>query len=287
MSKEKPKHQQSIEIPKPILFTAKVAQFISKKAATNFAMKLFMTPMKHRMPSRELEMDTKSEQVLVTIPAIKKDVMVYHYGKSDKKILLVHGWSGRGTQLVKIADEFLKLGYSTVSFDAPAHGKSSGKTSHMREFVQTILHLQQLYGPFEYAVGHSLGGMALLNAVKRGLVLHKLVVIGSGDVVEDILNDFVLKLQMKLTIAAEMKVQLEKRLGETLNSYSAYIASEEVPIPVLVIHDEDDHDVPVSAAHHIYEHLKDGQLMITKSLGHRKILGDSKVIERIVKFIKN
>jgi alpha-beta hydrolase superfamily lysophospholipase len=53
-----------------------------------------------------------------------------------KKILLVHGWSGRGTQLFKIADELLKQGYSTISFDAPAHGKSPGKTI-MVDFITT------------------------------------------------------------------------------------------------------------------------------------------------------
>jgi esterase/lipase len=50
---------------------------------------------------------------------------VYQYGQSDKKVLLVHGWSGRGTQLVKIADALLKSGYSTISFDAlESHLKS-------------------------------------------------------------------------------------------------------------------------------------------------------------------
>jgi esterase/lipase len=40
-----------------------------------------------------------------------KSVVVYQYGQSDKKVLLVHGWSGRGTQLVKIADALLKSGF--------------------------------------------------------------------------------------------------------------------------------------------------------------------------------
>jgi alpha-beta hydrolase superfamily lysophospholipase len=42
---------------------------------------------------------------------------------------------GRGTQLFKIADELLKQGYSTISFDAPAHGKSPGKTTIMVDFI--------------------------------------------------------------------------------------------------------------------------------------------------------
>jgi alpha-beta hydrolase superfamily lysophospholipase len=69
-------------------------------------------------------MEQISTQKTLHIPTINKSVVVYQYGQSDKKVLLVHGWSGRGTQLVKIADALLKSGCSTISFDAPAHGKS-------------------------------------------------------------------------------------------------------------------------------------------------------------------
>lgn len=280
------KHQQTIKIPKTILYTAKVLETISPSLATQFAIKLFTTPMRHKLPKREVEMDKKSTQNSLTIPGINKDVMIYKYGNSEKKILLVHGWSGRGTQLVKIADEFLKLGYTTISFDAPAHGKAPGKTSNMTEFIAAVHEIEKQYGPFEYAIGHSLGGMTVLNAVKRGLKVKKAIVIGSGDVVEDILNDFVIKIGLKPNIAKRMKSDFEKKLGETMNSFSAYIAAKEISIPVLVIHDEDDHDVPVTASQHIYKHLSNGQIMITKDLGHRKILGDSKVIKKIVEFIQ-
>ncbi len=155
----------------------------------------------------------------------------------------------------------------------------------MSEFIAAALQIEKEFGPFEYAIGHSLGGMTVLNAIKRGLNVKKAVIIGSGDVVEDILNDFVLKLKLKSNIAQRMKSNFENRLGETMNSYSAYIAAKEVSVPVLVVHDENDDDVPVSAAHHIYKHLEKGQLLITKELGHRKILGDSKVIKKIVEFI--
>lgn len=282
---KKPKHQQTIRIPKAILYTAKTLETLSPGLATQFAIKLFTTPIRHKLPKREIEMDTHSKQQLLKIESLNKKVMVYQYGASSKKILLVHGWSGRGTQLVKIADELLKLGYSTVSYDAPGHGKAPGKTSNMSEFIAAALQIEKEFGPFEYAIGHSLGGMTVLNAMKRGLNVKKAVIIGSGDVVEDILNDFVLKLKLKSNIAQRMKSNFENRLGETMNSYSAYIAAKEVSVPVLVVHDENDDDVPVSAAHHIYKHLEKGQLLITKELGHRKILGDSKVIKKIVEFI--
>ena len=287
MTKKTSKHTQSLKIPKIILLTSKLISFISPKLITLFAAKLFTTPIKHKIPKRELEMDRNSLQKLVSIPAIGKEVVVYEYGKSEKKVLLVHGWSGRGTQLFKIADELLKAGYSTVSFDAPAHGKSPGKDTIMVDFIATILEIDRQFGPFEAAIGHSLGGMSVLNAIKKGLKVNHAVVIGSGDIVEDIMDDFVAKLGLKPTVSTLLRLHFEKKYGEKMNSYSAFLAAKETTIPVLVIHDNNDPEVPVKAGIHIHEYLKNGELLLTDGLGHRKILGNPKVIERTVQFIQN
>ncbi|WDO12277.1 alpha/beta hydrolase [Flavobacterium sp. WW92] len=286
MSDQPKIHQQTLKIPKSILITAKLLEVTSSKLAMKFAAKLFTSPVKYKLPKREIEMDKNSLQQNVTISSIEKEIVVYSYGKSDKKILLVHGWSGRGTQLVKIADEMLKLGYTTISFDAPAHGKSPGKTSNMTEFIASILELEKNFGPFEFAIGHSLGGMSILNSIKRGLKVKKAVIIGSGDIVEDIMDDFVEKLGMNIAISKKMKASFEKKIGETMDSFCAYVAAREVSIPVLVLHDKDDEDVPVKAAYHINENLKESELVITEGLGHRKILGDAKVIKKITDFLK-
>jgi pimeloyl-ACP methyl ester carboxylesterase len=276
-----------MKIPKLILITAKFLQFISPKLTTVFATKLFTTPIKYKIPRRELEMDKNSEQELVFIPKINKSIMVYHYGKSDKKILLVHGWCGRGTQLVKFADEFLKLGYSTISFDAPAHGKSGTKTTIMPEFVASSLELQKQFGPFEAAIGHSLGGMTLLNAIKRGLYIKKVVIIGSGDKIKDILIQFVKSLQLKENIAEKMRIHFEKNFEEKLEDYAASFAALSVTIPTLVIHDENDYEVPIYCGKNIYKNLSNGELYVTQRLGHRKILGDKTVIQKTINFIIN
>ncbi len=287
MTKKTSNHTQSLKIPRIILLTSKLISFISPKLITLFAAKLFTTPIKHKIPKRELEMDRNSIQKLIPVPAINKEVVLYQYGKSEKKILLVHGWSGRGTQLFKIADELLKAGYSTISFDAPAHGKSPGKTTIMVDFIATILEIDNQFGPFEAAIGHSLGGMSVLNAIKKGLKVNHAVVIGSGDIVEDIMDDFVAKLELKPIISTFLRLHFEKKYQEKMNSYSAFLAAKEIAIPVLVIHDNNDPEVPVKAGIHIHKYLKNGELLLTDGLGHRKILGNHKVIEKTVQFIQN
>jgi len=278
---------QSLQIPKVITQTAKLLQAISPKLATLFAAKLFTTPLKHSIPKRELQMVQNSKQQKLWIPKINKEIHLYHYGQSQKKILLVHGWSGRGTQLVKIADELLDNGFSTISFDAPAHGKSGSNSTLMPEFIASILEIEKQFGPFEFAIGHSLGGMSILNAIKQGLKVKKSVIIGSGDIIQDILDSFVLKMELKPEIALKMKTHFEKKFGEAMENYSASLAAQSVEIPVLIIHDENDDEISVKAAHNIHSNLKNGKILVTEKLGHRKILGDKKVIESIINFISN
>lgn len=283
MEKQTPRPQQ--ELPKSIIKTARFLEAFSSKLATDFAYKLFVTPINHKAPKREEPMEKEALQRFIDIPKIKRKIRVFEYGKSDKKVLLVHGWSGRGTQLVSIADALIKEGCMTISFDAPAHGKSEGKISHMLMFIESILELQKIYGKFELVIGHSLGGMSVMNAIKRGLIVDKAVLIGSGDIVYDIFSGFVESLQLKPNIVAKLGAKFEKKLGDTLTDYDVYDAAKNIHIPVFVIHDTQDKDVPVQCAENIYKHLPNGKLLITEGLGHRKILGDKKVISEIIQFL--
>ena len=286
MSKNTNNPSKSLKIPQFIILSCKICAFISTKLVTIYTAKLFTTPIKHKVPKREFEMDQKSIQNIIYVPQIHKSVVTYKYGESARKILLVHGWSGRGTQLFKIADELLKTGYSTISFDAPAHGKSKGKTTIMSEFIASILEIEKQFGPFEIAIGHSLGGMSVLNAIKDGLKVDKAVIIGSGDIVQDILDDFIFKLGLKQGISECLRNFFEEKYQVKMDDFSAYKAAQKIQIPVLVIHDKDDPEVSVKAGIHIHQQLKNGTLLLTEGLGHRKILGNQNVIKKVLEFIQ-
>lgn len=286
MSKKNQLSNQSLKIPKGIIVTAVFLQSISSKLATLFAAKLFTTPIKFKVPKREWHMDEKSIQSKLFINSINKRIHIYQYGNGEKKVLLVHGWSGRGTQLVKIADALVDNGYMIISFDAPAHGKSPTKSSLMPEFIASIHEIDKTFGPFEFAIGHSLGGMSIVNAVKQGFKIKKGVIIGSGDIIQDIIDDFIKKINLKQKIGLMMKEYFEKKFNEPMENYATSNAALHVKSPFLIIHDENDEDVPVKAAINIHKKLLESKLIITSGLGHRKILGDKSIIDNIVKFIK-
>ena len=285
MSKKTAKNQNSIKIPKIILLSVQFLELISTRLTTLFAVKLFTTPIKHKTPNRELLMDKNSVQQLINIPEISKQILVYNYGSGTKKALLVHGWSGRGTQLFKIADDLIKNDYTVISFDAPAHGKSPGKNTIMVEFIASILEIQKVYGTFDVAIGHSLGGMALLNAVNLNFKIDKLITIGAGNKVINIFENFVKTLEMNPKQSILLKNFFEKKYNRTLEELSSETNAKNIKIPVLVIHDQNDDEVEVDCAIAINNVFENGSLLITNNLGHRKILGDAAVIQRIIEFI--
>ncbi|UMB61520.1 alpha/beta hydrolase [Lutibacter sp. A80] len=274
------------KIPRSVIIPGKILQSIAPPLATKYAIKLFTTPIKYKTPEREQIMAKSAQKEMLFIPELNKKVMVYTYGYSKKKVLLVHGWSGRGTQLYKIADKLLENGFMTISFDAPAHGKSEGKKTMMTEFIAASNYIEKKYGPFEYAIGHSLGGMTVLNNIKQGLAIKKAIVIGAGDIITDIFNVFVSKIELNQKIVPRMKRYFLNKFGEDVDNYSASLAAKEVKIPTLIIHDEEDKEVTVSCAHNIRQNTKQGELLITKGLGHTRILKDDFVVDSIIEFIK-
>ena len=274
----------SIVIPKKIIFVAKSLQFISYKLVVNFTDKLFKTPIRFSTPKREEMMWKSAQKKRVKIEGLQKEIDVLSYGYSTKKVLLVHGWSGRSTQLFMVADKLLEKGYMVISFDGPAHGKSEGKESSLPEFITVIQQIHKEFGPFVSAVGHSFGGLTLYNTAKL-LNLNSFVSISSPDKISTILNQFIKNLDLKLKTATKLKQLYNHQLGEDVDNLGASKQAKSLTMPVLVVHDAIDGDVNVSCAINIRQNLKNGSLLITQGLGHTKILRDTITMNRIVNFI--
>ncbi len=264
----------------------RILQFFSKDLAALFAGKVFSTPIKIAAPNRELAMRNSAKKETIHIPGCKSDVQMYIYGYSKRKVLIVHGWAGRGTQLFQIADKVLENRMMVISFDAPAHGLSSGKRTNMMEFQETIREINKKYGPFDAAIGHSFGGMSLINAVADGLKIDKLVTIGADNSIPEIFKYSVSKLKLKPVIAEKMEDLFDQKYNAKLDSLSSEHKAAKINIPTLVIHDSEDKFVNVSSAVSIRHSLENGELLMTNGLGHHKIFKNSFVIQRIIDYIK-
>ncbi|MDA7798609.1 alpha/beta hydrolase [Flavobacteriaceae bacterium] len=283
--KNKKQLTPSLLIPIPVRCFAKTLELISSRLASFFGIRLFITPVNFPIPKREQYMLKSAQKKRLQIPEIKKEIEILSYGYSKKKVLLVHGWSGRSTQLFAFADKLLENGFMVISFDGPAHGKSTGRTTMMPEFLKTIEKINTTFGPFEAAIGHSFGATSLFNAVATFLDIKTFIAIGSGDRISEIISNFAKNLYLKEKSAKKIQSGLEKKWVIHLDDFSSSTVAKKIKIPVLVVHDKTDGDVPVSCAYKIRQNLEKGSLFITNGLGHTKILRNNEVVHKSIKFI--
>ena len=276
----------SLGIPKPLQSFMKVMEVISPFLTIRLAARLFVSPINFKRPKREVPMLESSQIEYFNVKSVQKKIRVFKYGYSDKKVMLVHGWSGRGTQLFGIANKLLEMGYMVISFDGPSHDKSEGKTTNLTEFIATVKEVNNEYGPFVAGVGHSFGSMALLNTNAEEEIFKCLVTVGSGDYVSDIMKNFMTDLGLKKHMGYRLEKYFERKWNVKVDDFSSSIAAQKIKFPTLVVHDTCDGDVSVSCAQNIRQNLKKGSLLLTSNLGHTKILRDKKVIKQIGNFIK-
>ena len=209
----------------------------------------------------------------------------YEWKNTGKKILISHGWSGRGTQLHKIAAILNKEGYHIVSFDAPAHGQSTGKKTNMLQWISSMKTLSNKFSEFDYLIGHSLGGMAAFKYVNEANNIKKIITIGSPDSMHEIFYNFTHSVGLSLKTSNQMISFFEKKYNLKVDNYSASHLVKNLNIKTLIIHDYDDNEVSITCADNIHKHHQNSTLIKTRGLGHRRILKDEMVINQIKSFI--
>lgn len=275
----------SLSIPKPVTIAARSIELISSSLAARLGSWIFTTPINFPTPEREKYMLKSAQKKRMKVSEIGKEIEILSYGYSKKKVLLVHGWAGRSTQLFAFADKLLEKGYMVISFDGPAHGRSTGKRTMMPEFLETVKQIDQEYGPFEAAIGHSFGGMCLYNATSTFLKVKSFIAIGSGDKVSDIIKNFANNLTLRNGSGKKIQNRLEKKWQLKVDDYASHKVARNIDIPVLIVHDTKDGDVPVSCAYNIRQNLQNGSLLVSHGLGHTKILRDKGIVNKSIEFI--
>ena len=280
--------QSAEQIPKLLKLIIYTVSLVSSKITTNLLGYIFSRPLRHKPHIREKEFISSSKKEIHFIPSINKRIKTYELKGSRKKVLLVHGWSGRGSQLSTIATECNKKGFYVVSFDAPAHGGSPSYTTNVPEFVEAINFLNTVKGPFDYAVGHSFGGASIFNYCRKYRVFEKIVVIGTQSKLSTYFKEFIKIMGLNIDYSKKIMTLFEKRVGEKILDYDPERFVRSITSKTLIIHCSDDNYVNFSSAVALRKELKNSELYKTTGLGHRKILGDKKAVNRLVEFlIKN
>jgi pimeloyl-ACP methyl ester carboxylesterase len=245
----------------------------------------FFFPLKYPIPDVEKQCLLKAKTF--NYPFENQLIKSYMWGsgKSDKKILLVHGWAGRASQFRSIIDSLLDR-YEVYSFDAPGHGFSDGETSNMLEMAAISQKICQEFG-IKTVIGHSLGGAASVYLCSvLGQEMEKLVLLSAPASGKNMLDDFMDKINGGNKTKNYIKEICYQKFNKELDDFFAENILPTLNFPkTLAIHDSHDYEVRFSNLEILENKIADIETFTTENLGHTKILRDKMVLERIKVFL--
>jgi len=200
-------------------------------------------------------------------------------------ILLVHGWNGRATQLGAFVSPLMTRGYRVVAFDAFGHGESPGNYLSLPELATCIRQVTDELGGVYGIVAHSLGGAATTFALAKGLEIERAVFVSPPADPREFLAAFSAALGVSDEVRTLTMRGLEERVGTAIEGMRATALAPSMRTPLLVIHDRDDKEVPARVGQSIVEAWPGAELILTRGLGHQRILRDATVTHFAVRFI--
>lgn len=203
-------------------------------------------------------------------------------------VLLMHGWEGRGSQLCAFVAPLLSAGFRVVAFDGPAHGDSPGTSADALIFSIALRAVAAELGDVRAVIAHSMGGAATNVAVGDGLDVEAVVLLAPPFSAETVTDDFA----RQLALPARTRRALRKRLQQRFHAYAwqrlgpvPNRAAARARLATLIVHDEDDVEVPFVRGEALANAWPGARLEITSGLGHRKILRDAGVVATVVGFV--
>ena len=204
-------------------------------------------------------------------------------------VLLAHGWGGNAAQMRGFVFPLLSAGYRVVAFDQPAHGVSEGKLSGLPDFAEVLAEVAgyagEGQGGIEGVVAHSLGGAATALAIARGLKARRVVLIGTSLDVGAHARRFARWHGMPERVREAMQAAIEERFGVRWSQLDVAKLAPRLAAPALVIHDREDRAVPWTEAARFAGLWPQARLLLTRGLGHRRILEDESVTRAATDFI--
>lgn len=176
-----------------------------------------------------------------------------------------------------------------VSFDGPAHGKSDGTRTNILEFVEVMREMYRNIGEPEAIIAHSFGGSVALAAAAHGLRVKKLINIASPTIGDEIINTYLRAINGSQGSGDFFRSYIVRQYGKSFDEFTSlhFIHQLTQDIDLLLIHDENDEEVILKHALDLKSAYPEAQLMVTKGLGHTRILHDEAVVKSCVTFVRN
>ena len=248
-------------------------------------MQLFCTPQ-YRNRKKLPPIFEKAEKI--SFPFDGYEIRGYRWNHpSEKKLLILHGFESSVINFDRYIKPLVKSGYEVLAFDAPAHGRSSGKKINVVLYKNFVLHIDREYGPIKNFIAHSFGGLALSLALeeKEPDEEMKIVFIAPAAESTTAINSFFSLLQLNSSVRKEFDNLIETLGGHPPQWFSIARVAEKLKARVLWLQDKDDRMTPLSDVEPVIQKkYPNFQFVISEGLGHRRIYRDNNSFRTILRF---
>jgi pimeloyl-ACP methyl ester carboxylesterase len=280
------------EKPDPISLRAmrqgmRLLSRVSPEGAAAVAERMFLTPRRRPRPDAEAKLLADARRHL--LPTRHGLLAAWEWGEPSSTerptVLLVHGWEGRGAQLGPLVHMLTGTGFRVVTFDAPGHGDSPGRRSSFFHFADAVERAAERFGPLHAIVTHSMGGAVTLWASRHRPLAARLVMIAPP--VD--LGDFTRAASRTLGLPDDVRARVHRRLGARfgvpVEEVRAVRLAPAMHGALLVVHDENDREVPVACGEAMAGAWPGAELLRTSGLGHQRILRDAATLQAVAQFV--
>lgn len=206
-------------------------------------------------------------------------------------VLVVHGWASRSEHMMAVIESIRQSGRDVVAIDLPGHGRSSGRKLNIRLGVTAIDAAWRRYGPFSAMVGHSFGGVVVLNAAQGSIDgvpanrPERMALIAAPASVPGLFATVAGWLGISGRARRAFEDEVIRLTGRPLCRFDGVSQLAEVGVPTLIMHARDDKEVDSEAAEtyaaagdHVWLQWADG-------FGHRRIIGAAPVVAEVSAFV--
>lgn len=281
-----PKTNWKIELIKKGM---KALQHASPKKVAEVVWHFFTIPGKVYFSEPQRQLIARAELGEMTYKGDK--IVTYKWRANGPKILLCHGWRSKAADFRKMIEAFLAVGFQVEAVDNHAHGMSEGKHTAMPEYREIIREYIKDNGPFDIAIGYSMGGSALavaLSELPAELKPKKLFLIGAPPYITVFFKDILAQAGLKRPVYEKMLEFGEAQYGHPMDYFDLRTKSKELAgIEKFLIYCEDDETIPFAQGMELYEALnKDCHFAQVRGFGHYKIISNEKIINHIHEQLK-
>lgn len=238
---------------------------------------------------------TMSEARLKLLKIAGGEVAIWHFPpvgvSTGQKILVVHGWGSRIDYLQTLITALRQTGAEVIGLDLPGHGRSRGRSLTLPLALEAIRAVSHRHGPFDVMLGHSFGGFATILSVAGAMGKDalpfpgRMVLIAAPASAKNVFDDFGRALGLSSRVQNALEDVIFRISGYEIGHFAGPAMLAELAVKTVVIHAEDDKEVPPESARRYASAGSHVNLVWANGHGHRRIVSAPDVMAIIVKSV--